>query len=195
MDLDNHSCSTVTAATTHPLSMLADTPPSKYKNLHTVILLPEMDVSLSTLTTLLLHDNRATLLRYVDVYIKICLPSAGGEGTDRRRVRENIFSSIDQVFQPSYMKYRIWKEPDYLRKVSKGYSAWTSRKRIIGWVLNSLDLTISLLTLRLHKVHAALEEFPVTHRHNSRQKWDILDGILHVIAPALLGGGSQFYHP
>ena len=64
----------------------------------------------------------------------------------------------------------------------------------MGWLIDTLSLTISLITLRMQKVQAAQAEIPRTQCRTSRQKWARLVGILRSIAPDLPGGGGIFFH-
>ena len=131
----------------------------------------------------------AYLLRFVGAYVDSFITLEQVRPAYQLRVRNHVLLSIDQVFFPNSLGKTTWQEPNSLNKIIKGYIYWTSWKRFLRCILNTLDLTTLLPSSQLTKFCKALAYFPPTQSRISWQKWSRLVGILRIIAPALSVGG------
>ena len=72
-----------------------------------------------------------------------------------------------------------------------------TRKRVLGWIINTLELTIFLSSLRLNKFPGALVDFPYIQRRTYWRKWVRLVGILGSLFahlhPVLTGGHIRLH--
>ena len=91
----------------------------------------------------------------------------------------------------------IRKEPNSLNKLKKFDAMWMIFKLLLGWIVFTTTLTISLTTHRLEKFRSKLMESSSNQWSTYRRKWDHLVGILLNIVPALPGGGEgrEFFPP
>jgi hypothetical protein len=82
------------------------------------------------------------------------------------------------------------QEPASVKKMGKGDATWATLKTIIGWILNTLDNTISLLPHRLVRVHDILDSIGPNQRRVAHRKWQQVLGELRFMAlaiPAAIG--------
>ena len=88
---------------------------------------------------------------------------------NRRRVRRALLHSIDDVFQPLLPTDNpIRQEPVSLKKLCQGDCSWRTLKLILGWIIDTINMTIQLPPhcveqleeiLALHPIH------PASHEH------------------------------
>ena len=71
----------------------------------------------------------------------------------------------------------------------------TTHKRVLGWLIYMITLTISFPTSRLVKFNYAFLEFLSMQRHNYLLNWYPLVGILFSISAALPGGREALRLP
>jgi hypothetical protein len=80
----------------------------------------------------------------VDVYVDDFLLMAQTQ-SQRTQVMRNTLQAIDEVFRPLHLQdppHR--KEPASVKKMLKGEACWETRKRILGWDVDTADHTIHL---------------------------------------------------
>ena len=62
-----------------------------------------------------------------------------------RRVRRILLHAIDDVFRPlDQADSPFRREPVSLKKLKKGDCSWSTVKEVLGWVINTVDMTIHL---------------------------------------------------
>ena len=69
------------------------------------------------------------------------------QGTQAVRLatRRTLFECLDSVFRPLAASDNLRrKEPNSTKKLAKGDGAWTTRKVMLGWVLDTVRRTIEL---------------------------------------------------
>jgi hypothetical protein len=90
----------------------------------------------------------------------------------RRRIKCNLLQTLDTALHhldtdDSFCR----QEPASTKKMAKGKSAWYTVKVILGWIINTLDNTISLPVHYLARIHEILASISATQRRVSLKKW------------------------
>ena len=81
-----------------------------------------------------------------------------------------------------------------MKKLRNGDAFWTTRKKMIGWIVDTAQFTIELPAVRAEKLRTALALFPRHLRRTSAKKWYRLLGILRSVVDVLPGGMGLFCH-
>jgi len=84
-------------------------------------------------------------LAYVDVFVDDFISLAQGNASKWRTLLWQLLHSIDQVFwSQDNEDSPHHKEPISIKKLLSGNAAWHTSKTILGWVVNTMDMTITL---------------------------------------------------
>ena len=142
-DLSNLIWATTANIAPHLLSALLDTPMDPEDNAYAGIVSANLDASI---TTRLPPIVNVALLRYSNVYVNSFIALMQGGPSDQRRVCNHVFHTIYNFFQPNAPVKYTSQDPKLLKKLKKEDGAWTSRKRVMGCIMDTLGLTISLST-------------------------------------------------
>ena len=146
-----------------------------------------MGVLDSWLDHLLAPLQSVTLTKKMVLLFKQVLhPLVQGEPAYRRRVCDHVFHAIEKVFRPNTSVESMRQEPNLLKKLKKVDDVWKSRNRVMGWIIGTLSLNISIYTSWMPTVQTDLVVILPNQCRNSHQKWLRLRSI----APALLGVGG-----
>ena len=128
----------------------------------------------------------------VDVYVDDFLLMAQTSG-QRREVMRAALTAIDQVFRPlSSHDPPHRQEPSSVKKMLKGDACWATRKRILGWDLDTESSTLSLPPHRLDRLYELLALISPPHKRVSVKVWHQLLGELRSMSPALPGARGLF---
>lgn len=128
-------------------------------------------------------------LNTVDVYMDDLVSLTQGSASFRGRARRTLFECIDAVLRPlSESDNPRRKEPNSTKKLEKGDAAWTTRKVVLGWLLDTVRRTIELPPHRVSRLQELLGGVPRHQRRTSRQKWQQLLGELRSMVLAIPGG-------
>jgi hypothetical protein len=86
---------------------------------------------------------------------------------------------LDTVIHPLESDDSVHRqEPASVKKMAKGDSAWSTVKVILGWVINTVDHTISLPAHCLARIHEILDSISSTQSRVSLKKWQHVMGEL-----------------
>jgi hypothetical protein len=114
-------------------------------------------------------------------------------GSSLDAARSTLFDCIDQVLRPlSPSNSTFRKDLISTKKLLKGDAAWTTRKAILGWTVDTIARTVELPPHRLERLHELLESVPCHQRRTSRLKWQQLLGELRSMVLAIPGGRGLF---
>ncbi|KAK1736299.1 hypothetical protein QTG54_012899 [Skeletonema marinoi] len=145
--------------------------------------LPPRDPCLPTSTT---HAA------YVDVFVDDFFKMAQGEAT-RRRVRSLLFHVLDSTFRPNdFYDSNHRREPNSIKKLRKGDCSWTQLKLILGWIVDTATMTISLPPHRVERLAEILASIPTTQKRTSVKNWHKILGELRSMSLALPGSRHLF---
>jgi hypothetical protein len=125
------------------------------------------------------------------VYVDDFLGLVQGSKARRHSVKNALLHALDSVLRPLDAEDSAHcQEPASLKKMSKGDATWTRIKTILGWILDTLNRTISLPAHRRERIVALLDSMSPTQKHISLKKWQQLLGELRSMAiaiPAAIG--------
>ena len=128
-------------------------------------------------------------LNCVDVYMDDFLQLSQSSKSVRQAARRTLFESIDRVLRPLAPNDNPKrKEPNSTKKLGKGDGAWTTRKVVLGWVLDTISRTIDLPPHRLERLSEILDSIPRHQRRTSRKKWQQILGEIRSMILAIPGG-------
>lgn len=174
--------------TPHPLESLADTPPEPE---------PPLTSSSETLPALpsppKRHTKRRRPVAYTDVFVDDFIQLVQGSRSRRRKLRRLLYKYVDMVFRPlSPSDPASRQHPLSVKKLQKGDAYWETRKVVLGWIVDTLQETISLPARRLNRLHEILDSLPRSKRRISLQKWHKIMGELRSMTLAVPGLRGMF---
>ena len=140
-------------------------------------------------------------LAYTDVFVDDfigaaqdpLLPHRSQELNNCRRVRKALLHSIDDVFQPLLPNDNPTRqEPVSIKKLRQGDCSYGTLKEILGWIIDTINMTIQLPQHRVDRLAEILASIPTTQRRTSVKKWHSILGELRSMALALPGSRNIF---
>jgi hypothetical protein len=151
----------------------------------------------STLEPPTRHQRRKRLRRkplaQFDLYCDDFLGAAQGSSRRRKRLRRVLLHSLDEVFrplEPTDSPYR--QEPASVKKLKKGDACWSTRHIILGWLVDTVRLTIELPPHRVERLLAILASIAPTQKRIQVVKWHKLLGELRSMLLGLPGAKGLF---
>ena len=138
-------------------------------------------------------DVRSSPLRYTDVYVDDYINMVQGNRRTRRHAQRTLFHCLDEVFRGldlSDSPHR--QEPASVKKLRRGDGAWTTRKLVLGWLIDTVRMTIELPPHRVDRLHAILASIPPTRNRVGWKEWHKVLGKLRSMALAIPGGRGLF---
>jgi hypothetical protein len=136
--------------------------------------------------------KRQPLERF-DVFVDDFIGTAQGSKARLNNTRRVLFHTLDELFRPleaNDQEYR--REPASTKKLGKGDGHWETRKIILGWILDSIRMTIELPPHRITRLQDLLDSVPLGQKRTSVKKWQQLLGELRSMAIALPGARGLF---
>ena len=181
----------------HPLEPAAAPPIPRSERL-TVSLPPPVPTKFSTLWTPPLPTPRKRLRRrrplaYVDVFVDDEILVGQGTAARLNRMRRILMHVNDKIIRPNDDADAGRREAMSMSKFGKGDAAWATRKLVLGWILDTLALTIELPPHQRKRLLDTLNE----NRHRQRisvKDWHKLLGELRSMVLAIPGGQGLFSH-
>jgi hypothetical protein len=138
------------------------------------------------------HHAR-TPVAYTDVYVDDFITVVQGNASRRRDVKRKFLHSLDRVFrplEPSDSAHR--NEPASEKKFRQGDGTWSTRKLVLGWIIDTADSTITLPPHRLARLHDLLASVPRATKRIATRQWHKLLGELRSMVTALPGARGLF---
>ena len=110
-------------------------------------------------------------------------------------VRNVLMQAIDQVFH-------LLDEQDdphcteliSLKKLCKGDCSWETCNTVLGWIINTVDMTVKLPEHRIQRLREILASIPVTQKRIGIKKWHKILGELRSMSLAFPGARNLFSH-
>jgi len=135
------------------------------------------------------------MLATCDVFVDDFIGAAQGSHQRLTTVRRNLLAAIDDVFRPLMPDDPPTRtEPISTKKLLQGDAAWETRKKILGWILDSVAMTITLPPRRLQRLTTLLDAIPPTRKRLALRSYHQLLGELRSMALALPGARGLFSH-
>ena len=134
-------------------------------------------------------------LRTVDVFVDDFIGLAQGSTRSLNNARRVIMHAVDSTFRP-LMPHDLPTRtaPISVAKLLKGDAAWSTSKKILGWHIDSVDMTLTLPTRRHERLLELLDSIPPTRKRLSLAAYHRLLGELRSLALALPGARGLFSH-
>ena len=129
-------------------------------------------------------------LAYVDVYVDDFVKLVQG-WYNAMRVRRHTFHNIDKVFRPNDASDTNRKQPISESKLGKGDDQWSTQKVILGWLIDTVAMTISLPPHRQERLLSLLGTI-IKRKRASVQEWHQLLGELRSMSLAIPGSRGCF---
>ena len=130
-------------------------------------------------------------LQYVDVFVDDFCSFA--QKPFLRRVRRTLLHAIDDVFRPLDGKDSpLRREPVSLKKLRQGDCTWSTVKLVLGWVIDTVSMTIHLPPHRVERLWEILDSIPKSQKRTSIKKWHKVLGELRSMSIALPGSRNLF---
>ena len=131
---------------------------------------------------------------YVDVFVDDFVGLAQ-QYSNGRRVRRTLMHAIDAVLRPlDEFDDATRREPVSMKKLLKGDCSWGTIKNVLGWIIDTVAMTIHLPQHRAERLAEILSSIPITQKRTSVKKWHKVLGELRSMALALPGARHLFSH-
>jgi hypothetical protein len=132
-------------------------------------------------------------LQYWDIYVDDFCGLVQGNKWKRRTVKRILFNALDKVFRPLDGNDTVFRqEPASLKKLRKGDARWDTEKIILGWLLDTINKTISLPSHRAERLHEILNSITTDQRWIATKDWHKVIGELRSMSVALPGCTGLF---
>ena len=139
--------------------------------------------------------SRLDFLHYIDVFVDDFIGLAQGGRKNRGHVRRVLLHAIDSIFRPlDKDDDPLRREPVSMKKLLQGDCTWSTIRNVLGWIVDSVAMTISLPQHRQERLAEILASIPTTQRRISTKKWHKVLGELRSMSIALPGARHLFSH-
>ena len=110
-----------------------------------------------------------------------------------RRVRRALMHAIDDVFRPLQVgDSEFRRQPVSMKKLLKGDCSWGTIKLVLGWIVDTVNMTIQLPPHRVERLWEILDSIPRRQKRTSVKKWHKVLGELRSMSIALPGSRNMF---
>ena len=168
----------------HPLEELATTPPGdlpQNRQIHQHTSLAATEAPSSEVGT----------TKHIDVFVDDMLVFAQGCHQTLDLLRRQLFHLTDAVLRPNDDEDQHRREPISTSKLQKGDGCWTTYKKMLGWMVDSIRKTIELPGQRRQRLLTILDDTRKRKRI-SVNKCQKLLGELRSMLLAISGGDGFF---
>jgi hypothetical protein len=131
---------------------------------------------------------------YVDVFVDDFLVMIQGTH-QKERVRNILMNAVDQVFRANDSDDKKSRtEPISVKKLQKGDCSWSTLKTVLGWIIDTVAMTIALPVHRVERLAEILAQIPKSQKRIGVKKWHKMLGELRSMSLALPGARHLFSH-
>ena len=142
---------------------------------------------------LYLRHKNAKLLAYVDVFMDDFFGLAQGPRHFRHHVCRTLFHILDKVFRPLNMQdAKQLKEVLSIKKLDAWDCSWYTCQTLIGWIVDTINMTITLPPHQLARLEAIMSAIPRSQSRMGVDKWNRVLGELRSMELALPGAIDLF---
>ena len=132
-------------------------------------------------------------IKYWDIYVDDFCGLVQGNKWERRAVKRILFQSLDQVFRPlDATDTEFRQEPASVKKLKKGDARWATVMVILGWIVDSVNKTISLPSHRAERLLHILHSITNDQRTIATKEWHKVIGELRSMSIAIPGCKGLF---
>lgn len=132
-------------------------------------------------------------LAYADVYVDDFIALVQGPPPRRRQAMRVLLHTLDEIFrplEPSDDRHR--QEPASVKKLNKGDAGWSTRKVVLGWLIDTVAGTIALPTHRYERLIEILGTIRPDMKRAGVKVWHRLLGELRSMMLAIPGARGLF---
>ncbi|GKZ00083.1 hypothetical protein MPSEU_000961700 [Mayamaea pseudoterrestris] len=130
---------------------------------------------------------------YNDLYVDDLIALAQGNPDRLLRLQRVLLHTFDQVLRPlEPTDLPARQEPVSVKKLLKGDGAWTTRKQVLGWLVDTVAMTVALPAHRLERLREILASIPPTRRRIATKQWHKFLGELRSMSLAIPGSRGLF---
>jgi hypothetical protein len=127
------------------------------------------------------------------VYVDDFIGMVQGSRCRRHHVKRILLHSLDKVFcKLEDMDDPRRQEPVLIKKMLKGDAAWETQKTALGWMIDTVRMTIELPPHRIERLFELLDTVDPGQKRISVQKWQKLVGELRSMVIAIPDGRGLF---
>jgi hypothetical protein len=138
------------------------------------------------------HTRQRPLAK-VDVFVDDFIGLGQGSPTQLSKIRRTLLHTLDQVLRPlDDLDDPHRKEPASTKKLKQGDAYWATRKLILGWIIDTVTMTLELPIHRQERLQAILAGVPTTQKRISVKKWQQILGEFRSMAIAIPGSRGLF---
>ena len=130
-------------------------------------------------------------LAYVDVFVDDFMQLVQGSRRRRKVARRILMHTIDELIEGTSPDHPMRKEPLSVSKLQKGDGSWTTRKVLLGWILDTLNQTLELPPHRMERIKAIFDALR-GQRRVSVKKWQKVLGELRFVSVGIPGSAGLF---
>lgn len=165
-------CRNLSTVPPHRLDAVCDTPPEPVVPQSTV---PPVNTSVPAPSSidpeLARLQSIARRLQQFDIYVDDYIGLVQGSVDHRQKVQRVLLHTINKLFRPlAPDDPPERKEPVSVKKAKKGDAYWETRKLILGWMLDTVAMTLELSDRRRQRLYEILNDIPKTQRRISIKK-------------------------
>jgi hypothetical protein len=100
-------------------------------------------------------------LAAIDVFVDDFIGLCQGTNPTRHSVRRVLMHSLDEIFRPLHPADNPHrKEPASDKKLRQGDGHWETRKLVLGWIIDTIQMTIELPPHRRERLKTLLASSP-----------------------------------
>ena len=188
-DLANQQLDRRTRHPTHRLDALADTdPPLELPSSSTISSTSSSLPSPAPVPVRPYNGPRRKPLSAIDIYVDDFIGLGQGSKQHLRNIRGTLFHCLDEVMRPlSPDNTKCRQEPASIKKLKKGDACWGTKKVVLGWLIDTVAMTITLPQHRLERLNSILTDLPRSKHRIALKKWHRVLGELRSMAIAIPG--------
>jgi hypothetical protein len=128
----------------------------------------------TTVTPLTQPYNRHTRklpLKKVDVFVDDFVAMAHGDKQQLSKVRRTLLKTLDEVLQElDTLDDEHRQEPASTKKLKQGDVCWGTRILVLGWIIDTILLTLELHQHQKVRLQSILDEIPRSQKRISTKK-------------------------
>jgi hypothetical protein len=137
--------------------------------------------------------TRQRPLQQTDVFVDDFAAMAQGDKRQVSKVRRTLLHTLDEVLRKlDALDDEHRKEPASTNKLKQGDACWDTQKLVLGWIINTILLTLELSRHRKDRLKAILNEVPRSQKRASVKKWQQIVGEFRSMAIAIPGSRGLF---
>jgi hypothetical protein len=134
-------------------------------------------------------------LQTIDIFVDDFIGAAQGSRERLARIRQVLMQAIDNEFRPLDPNDPVHRtEPISVKKLLKGDASWATCKKVLGWIIDSVNMTLTLPERRLKRLGKIMAEISPERKRLALDKWHKLIGELRSMSIAIPGARGLFSH-